>query len=133
VSEYRDLLPVAEEAVMRASEAMRRRPAGALTVKGDRDVASELDYAIEREIRAFLVTETPEIGFLGEEEGRVGTAEMQWVLDPIDGTANFVRGLPMCAVSLALVNGSEAVLGVIDLATVPTRTVKRSAQAAPAA
>ncbi|WP_433285553.1 inositol monophosphatase family protein [Micromonospora sp. CA-244673] len=115
MSEYRDLLPIAEEAVMRASEAMRRRPAGALTVKGDRDVASELDYAIEREVRAFLVTETPEIGFLGEEEGRVGSAEMQWVLDPIDGTANFVRGLPMCGVSLAIVNGSEAILGVIDL------------------
>ncbi|PWR13934.1 inositol monophosphatase [Micromonospora sicca] len=115
MSEYRDLLPVAEEAARRASETMRRRPPGALTVKGDRDVASELDYAIERELRGFLITETPEIGFLGEEEGPVGKAEMQWVLDPIDGTANFVHGLPLCAVSLALVHGSEAVLGLIEL------------------
>ncbi|MBM0236870.1 inositol monophosphatase [Micromonospora sp. ATA32] len=115
MSDYRDLLPVAEEAARRASETMRRRPPGALTVKGDRDVASELDYAIERELRAFLLKETPEIGFLGEEEGRVGRAEMQWVLDPIDGTANFIRGLPLCAVSLALVHENEAVLGVIEL------------------
>lgn len=115
VTDYRDLLPVAVEAVRRAAEAMRHRSPGNLTVKGDRDLASELDYAIERNVRAFLAAETPEVGFLGEEEGAVGPAEMQWVLDPIDGTANFVRGLPMCAVSLALVHQAEAVIGVIDL------------------
>ncbi|MEH0980893.1 inositol monophosphatase family protein [Micromonospora sp. CPCC 205556] len=115
MSEYRELLPIAVEAVNRAAEAMRHRSPGALTVKGDRDFASEMDYAIERDMRAFLGAETPEIGFLGEEEGRTGSAEMQWVLDPIDGTANFVRGLPLCAVSLALVRRSEGILGVIDL------------------
>lgn len=115
VTNYRDLLPIAEEAARRAAEAMRHRSPGPLTVKGDRDVASELDFAIERDVRAFLIAETPDIGFLGEEEGTTGSTEMQWVLDPIDGTANFVRGLPMCAVSLALVHRSEAVLGVIEL------------------
>lgn len=115
MSDYRDLLPVAEEAVRRASKAIRSRPPGRLTAKGERDVASELDYAIERELRGFLATETPEFGFLGEEEGTVGPAEMRWVLDPIDGTVNYLRGLPLCAVSLALVHGNDAVLGVIDL------------------
>ncbi|SCF41425.1 myo-inositol-1(or 4)-monophosphatase [Micromonospora purpureochromogenes] len=121
VSEYRELLPIAVEAVNRAAEAMRHRFPGALTVKGDRDFASELDYAIERDMRAFLSAETPDIGFLGEEEGRTGSAEMQWILDPIDGTANFVRRLPLCAVSLALVHRSEAVLGVIDLPFLASR------------
>ncbi|MEU3452876.1 inositol monophosphatase family protein [Micromonospora sp. NPDC006766] len=115
MTDYRDLLPVAVEAVRRAAEAMRHGSAGKLTAKGDRDLASELDYGIESDVRAFLAAETPEIGFLGEEEGSTGSAVMRWVLDPIDGTANFVRGLPMCAVSLALVHQAEAVVGVIAL------------------
>ncbi|NJP34882.1 inositol monophosphatase family protein [Micromonospora thermarum] len=121
MSESRDLLPIATEAVGRATERIVQQPPGALTVKGDRDLASDLDYTIERDVRAFLQAETPEIGFLGEEEGQTGSAEMRWVLDPIDGTANFVRGLPMCAVSLALVRGDEPVLGVIDVPLLATR------------
>ncbi|MCI4064505.1 inositol monophosphatase family protein [Micromonospora sp. R77] len=115
MSEYADLLPIATEAVRKAAEAMLHQPPGTLTAKGDRDLASELDYTIERQTRAFLQAETPEIGFLGEEDGPTGAIELRWVLDPIDGTANFVRGLPLCAVSLALVHQDEAVLGVIEL------------------
>ncbi|PZF92494.1 inositol monophosphatase family protein [Micromonospora deserti] len=115
MSDYGELLPVATEAVARAAEMMRHRSPGALTVKGDRDFASQLDYEIEREIRALLDEATPEIGFLGEEDGASGGGKMQWVLDPIDGTANFVRGIPLCAVSLGLLHGNQAVLGVIEL------------------
>ncbi len=115
MSDYQKYLPVAVEAVRRAADAMRRQSPGALTSKGDRDVASALDYAIERDVRAFLHTETPDIGFLGEEEGATGSSSMRWILDPIDGTSNYVRGLPLCAVSLALVQGNEAVVGVIEL------------------
>ncbi|MEU7959640.1 inositol monophosphatase family protein [Micromonospora humida] len=114
VSDYRYLLPVAEEAVARAAEMMRHRSPGPLTAKGERDFASQLDYEIEREVRAFLQAATPEIGFLGEEDGVQATGEMQWVLDPIDGTANFVRGIPLCAVSLGLLHGDDAVVGVIE-------------------
>ncbi|NBE81655.1 inositol monophosphatase family protein [Micromonospora rubida] len=115
MSGYVELLPVAFEAVGRGAEAMRGRSPGSLTVKGDRDLVSELDFTIERELRAFLRHATPAIGFLGEEEGSTGSAELQWVLDPIDGTANFVRGIPLCAVSLGLVHRDDAVLGVIEL------------------
>ncbi|WP_327030597.1 inositol monophosphatase [Micromonospora sp. NBC_01740] len=115
MSDYGPLLPVAVEAVARAAEVMRRKPPGALTVKGDRDMASALDYEIERDIRELLHVATPDIGFLGEENGISGSGEMQWVLDPIDGTANFVRGIPLCAVSLGLLHHDEAVLGVIEL------------------
>ncbi|WP_416900917.1 inositol monophosphatase family protein [Micromonospora echinospora] len=112
---YRDLLPIADEAVAWAADIMRSRPPGALTSKGDRDIASALDYEIERGLRTRLRATTPGIGFLGEEEGSTGSAEVRWVLDPIDGTANFVRGIPLCAVSLGLLQGTEAVLGAIEL------------------
>ncbi len=65
---------------------------------------------------------TPHIGFFGEEEGRVGDDdELRWVLDPLDGTVNFVHGLPLYAVSLALMSGQQPVLGVIDLPALNTR------------
>jgi len=59
---------------------------------------------------------TPEVGFLGEEEGNApGDGELRWVLDPIDGTANFVKGIPLYSISLALINDTEPLLGVIDV------------------
>jgi myo-inositol-1(or 4)-monophosphatase len=87
-----------------------------VTEKSDRDLVSDVDLAVERAIRAHLETETPEIGFLGEEEGRTGTpgAEWTWTIDPIDGTSNFAHGIPLCAVSLALLHHGNPVLGVID-------------------
>jgi myo-inositol-1(or 4)-monophosphatase len=110
------LLPVAFRAIDTASEIIRTHPLSALTEKSDRDLVSDVDLAVERAIRARLETETPGIGFLGEEEGRTGTpgAEWVWTLDPIDGTSNFVHGIPLCAVSLALLHHGRPVLGVIE-------------------
>ena len=78
-------------------------------------MASEVDLRIERDIREFLTTAAPDIGFLGEENGHKGNRDRYWALDPIDGTANYVRGLPLCAVSLALVDHDHPVVGVIRL------------------
>ncbi|TYB36647.1 inositol monophosphatase family protein [Micromonospora sp. AP08] len=94
---------------------MRRRTPVTSISKGDRDLVSEVDYAIERDLRSFLHDATPDIAFLGEEEGISGTGELQWTLDPVDGTVNFVRRLPLCGISLGLLHGSHPVLGVIDL------------------
>jgi myo-inositol-1(or 4)-monophosphatase len=111
-----ELLPVAIEAVKIASGLIGSRTAGTLTPKGDRDYASEVDYQVEREVRAFLARATPGISFLGEEEGAIGEeTETQWSLDPVDGTVNFAHALPLCGVSLALMTDRNAVLGVIDL------------------
>jgi myo-inositol-1(or 4)-monophosphatase len=111
-----ELLPTAVQATTIARELIRTRQPGALTTKGDRDYASDADYAAERAVRAFLAQATPSIGFLGEEEGASGnTGDLQWALDPIDGTVNFAREIPLCAVSLALLRGTRPVLGVIDL------------------
>ena len=110
------LLNTALEAADVASAVVTGRDPGDLTPKGDRDLTSEVDYAVERAVRDFLRARTPAIGFLGEEEGMSpGGGEYVWMLDPVDGTVNYVRGLPLCGVSLALARGDQPVLGVIDL------------------
>ncbi|MEU8206047.1 inositol monophosphatase family protein [Streptosporangium sp. NPDC049046] len=117
------LLPIAEQAVTIASEIVKTRLPGAVTAKGDRDMATEVDYAVEYAVRDFLSRETPEIGFLGEEEGAIGDAAngLLWVLDPVDGTVNFLHGIPLCGVSLGLVNQDMPTLGVIDLPFLDSR------------
>ncbi len=113
---YAELLPVAVEAIQRAANIMRSKAPGVITRKGDRDMASEVDYLIEREIRDFLSARTPSIGFWGEEGGVKGEgSDLTWVLDPVDGTANFVRGIPMCGTSLGLMSAGRPRVGVIAL------------------
>ena len=115
-----ELLKVAEAAVDRGREVTRSRTPGELTFKGDRDMASEVDFAVEREVRAFLERETPHIGVLGEEEGGA-TDGTRWVLDPVDGTVNFVHGVPLWGISLGLIHEGRAVAGVIDHPALGTR------------
>ena len=80
-------------------------------------MATEVDYAVEHAVRDFLARETPEIGFLGEEEGTTSRdgGGLRWVLDPVDGTANLLHGIPLCGISLGLTDRDIPVLGVIDL------------------
>lgn len=118
----RALLEVAVEAAAIARDVVLSRAPGRLTAKGDRDYATEVDYAVERKVRAYLAEATPSIGVLGEEEGGTGDrTAMQWVLDPVDGTVNFAHGVPLCGVSLGLVADRRPVLGVIDLPFLGTR------------
>jgi myo-inositol-1(or 4)-monophosphatase len=111
------LLPTALEAVGIANELIRSLRPGTLTLKGERDVATEVDFTVERRIRSFLAERTPSVGFLGEEEGgaALATSELVWALDPVDGTVNFVHGIPLSGVSLSLISGDQPVLGVVDL------------------
>ncbi len=112
----RTLLPIAERAVSIASEIIRTKAPGAVTAKGDRDMATEVDYTVEHAVQEFLARETPEIGFLGEEEGVVHSGGgLMWALDPVDGTANFLHGIPLCGVSLGLIDKDTPIIGVIDL------------------
>ena len=86
--------------------------------KGDRDMVTEVDLRIEREIKAMLATQTPGVDFLGEEGGRAYHQEendLMWTLDPIDGTANYVHGVPLNAISLALVFEGNAVVSGVGL------------------
>ena len=114
--DQRHYLAIARRAAAEAAELIRTHAPGRLTEKGDRDPTSEVDLAVERFVRDFLHNKTPEIGFLGEEEGGNSSGhELLWMLDPIDGTVNFLHGFPLCAVSLSLCDANAVVAAVIDL------------------
>ncbi|TKG63807.1 inositol monophosphatase family protein [Prauserella endophytica] len=116
MKDLNDLLAIALEAADIGAKLMTTSAPGAVRAKGDRDYVTELDVKIQHEIQAHLHRATPDIDFLGEEEGG-GTidesTEYVWALDPIDGTSNFAHGIPLCATSLALVHRGEPVVGVI--------------------
>lgn len=115
MNDLEPLLSLAHEAVDLARGRFLSKPR-VISLKTDRDMVTEIDLAIEADVRRFLAERAPEVGFLGEEGGIQGQdSELTWALDPIDGTANFVHGLPLCAVSLGLIKNQRQVLGVIDL------------------
>ena len=95
---------------------MARFDAGDLgvTAKADASYVTEADLAAEREIRAILDTERPDDGILGEEYGSRGSALRRWVIDPIDGTHNYLRGIPVWATLIALTVDGAPVVGVVS-------------------
>lgn len=127
------LLLAAEHAVDLGGTVLRRGRShiGALIAKGDRDFATDVDMQVERAVRDSLAAATPEIPFLGEEEGesRLGDGA-RWVLDPIDGTINFSKDSPLCAISLSLVIGGQPVLGIVDTPFLGERFVARQGDGA---
>ena len=70
--------------------------------KADRTPVTEVDEAVERAIREMLERERPDDGIVGEEFGARGTAARRWIIDPIDGTKNFIRGVPVFGTLIAL-------------------------------
>jgi len=83
-----------------------------ISTKPDRTPVTDADLAVERAIRELLSQERPDDGILGEEFGTEGTTERQWIVDPIDGTAGFLRGVPNWATLIALTVGGKPVVGV---------------------
>ena len=85
-----------------------------ITSKGHQDMVSEADRDLETFLRAEIAKAFPDDAILGEEHGVTdGTSGFTWVLDPIDGTANFVAGIPAWCVVVACTNQTETVAGVI--------------------
>lgn len=83
--------------------------------KPDLSPVTEADRAVERAIRRRLERERPGHGILGEEFGSFGSADgWRWIVDPIDGTKRFIRGIPLFATLLALEVDGEVVLGVVS-------------------
>jgi histidinol-phosphatase len=82
--------------------------------KPDLTPVSDADRAVERAIRALLRERRPGDAVSGEEFGASGTGARRWVIDPIDGTKNFVRGVPVWATLIALLDGAEPVVGVVS-------------------
>jgi histidinol-phosphatase len=81
--------------------------------KADGSPVTEADLAVERRLLEMLASERPDDGVLGEETGIHGASARRWVLDPIDGTCNYVEGRPQWGTHVALEHEGEVVLGVI--------------------
>ncbi len=83
--------------------------------KPDRSPVTDADLAVEDAIRTVLAAQRPRDSVLGEERGGAVTdADRRWLLDPIDGTKNFLRGVPVWATLIALVERGKPVVGVIS-------------------
>ncbi|HLL68062.1 MAG TPA: histidinol-phosphatase [Micromonosporaceae bacterium] len=86
--------------------------------KPDLTPVSDADTAVEKALRATLARTRPRDGVLGEEFGArkaaAGSGRRQWVIDPIDGTKNFIRGVPVWATLIALMEGEEPVVGLVS-------------------
>jgi myo-inositol-1(or 4)-monophosphatase len=119
------LAAVAEVAADAArTEILPRFRRVAVETKADGSPVTEADRAAERAIRAVLREATPDLGILGEEYGEEGApAGRRWIVDPIDGTIAFSRGVPLFGTLLALIEEGEPVLGLIDLPALDERTV----------
>jgi myo-inositol-1(or 4)-monophosphatase len=97
-----------------AADYFARRHALTIDEKGAQDLVSEADRETEELIVKRLSAAFPGDGFLGEEGAAQGLdAEAVWVIDPIDGTRNFVTGVPFWCISIGLVVGGRATLGLI--------------------
>jgi myo-inositol-1(or 4)-monophosphatase len=109
------LLDVAVEAARAAGailvERFPDRPVGVATKSSPTDLVSEADLAAERAIRDVLAARRPDDAILGEEGDDVaGTSGLRWVVDPLDGTVNFLFGLPHWCVSVACEGHAAAIL-----------------------
>jgi myo-inositol-1(or 4)-monophosphatase len=111
-----DLRTIADQAVGLGYDIVKSTTPAEIRLKGDRDVVTDVDITVQNEVREFLARMTPDIAFLGEEETSTAALDGDqdvWTLDPVDGTSNFAHGLPLCAVSLALVRRGEPVVAAI--------------------
>ncbi|HEY8590847.1 MAG TPA: inositol monophosphatase family protein [Naasia sp.] len=81
--------------------------------KPDRTPVTDADRAVELAVRDLLAAERPDDRILGEEYGGARATGRQWILDPIDGTANFLRGVPVWATLLSLAVDGRPVVGVV--------------------
>ena len=82
--------------------------------KHDMTPVSEADEAVERMIRERLAKERPDDGIVGEEFGASGSSARRWIIDPIDATKNYVRGIPVFATLIALADGDRILTGVVS-------------------
>lgn len=85
-----------------------------VSTKPDRTPVTDADQAVERAIRAGIAEARPDDGVYGEEYGTEGSRIRQWIIDPIDGTANYLRGVPVWGTLIALAVDGVPVVGVVS-------------------
>lgn len=111
------LLPTCLEAAQAAGrfqmQHFRSLPNGTDQQKAVRELVSFVDVESEEILKRHLVPLLPEAGFYGEESGQSGSQELVWIVDPLDGTTNYLSGMDYFSVSLALVQHGQPLLGVV--------------------
>ena len=130
-----DLLDLAVRIAIQAGDLLadRQGAAGQVTYKSSAtDPVSEADKAAERLITSALHDERPDDGLLGEEGAdHTGSTGLRWVIDPLDGTVNYLYGMPAWCVSIACEDDQGAVVGVVHQPTAGlTFTARRGSGAA---
>jgi myo-inositol-1(or 4)-monophosphatase len=112
-----ELLDVAHDAARAAAAELTarfgRRQQDVRAKSGPTDLVSEADVAAEAAIRRVLSDRRPQDAVLGEEGGATGNGDLRWVIDPLDGTINFLFGVPVFAVSVACEDAGGALVGVV--------------------
>lgn len=113
----RELLAVARDAAAAAASELRERfggrAQGVRSKSSPTDLVSNADLAAESAIRVVLGERRPGDAILGEEEGETGEGALRWLVDPLDGTINFLFGIPAYAVSIACEDAGGALAGVV--------------------
>lgn len=110
---FAELLDIARATALEAAELIRLRRSEGVEVAGLKsssvDVVTYADRESETRIRELIAAARPDDGFYGEEGGEQarGTSGLSWVVDPIDGTVNYLYGIPAYAVSIAVVEGGH--------------------------
>ena len=105
---------IATDAGAMALDYFRKWDRLTIDVKGHQDFVSEADRNVELAVRAALAKAFPDDGIVGEEgEPTPGSSGYTWVIDPIDGTTNFINGIPQWCVILACVHQGQTVIGVV--------------------
>ncbi|MGH3471903.1 MAG: inositol monophosphatase family protein [Nocardioidaceae bacterium] len=112
------LVDLAESIAREAGDLVRQARAGRIDVAATKssptDIVTQVDLAAEDLIRRRLRSTRPDDGFVGEEsEAVAGTSGVRWIVDPIDGTVNFLYGIPQFAVSIAAEVDGAVVAGVV--------------------
>ncbi len=111
---YAEAKIIAAEAGRLAHEYFREWTDLTVDIKGHQDFVSEADRNVELAVRAALTEAFPDDSIVGEEGApTLGTSGYTWVIDPIDGTTNFINGIPQWCVILACVHNRQVVIGVI--------------------
>jgi histidinol-phosphatase len=116
--EWKSRYETAVEATGRAGQVALRYFESALNVewKEDESPVTVADRETESLLRSALASAFPQDGFLGEEHGeQPGTSGFRWIIDPIDGTRNFVRGIPIWATLVGLESKGECIAGIVEI------------------
>jgi myo-inositol-1(or 4)-monophosphatase len=116
IPEEQELLAIAHDAARTgARELISRfgRAEGVRTKSTPTDLASEADLAAEAAIRGLLGRVRPDDAILAEEGGETGEGRLRWVVDPLDGTINYLFGIPAFTVSVACEDASGTLVGVV--------------------